>query len=888
MIGTSRINLSLVVTGFFILLVTILILIGSQGVNAGQIQGGCGLSCPISQPVSQPISSSSSLNISLGSYLSTGNTVVMGQEFEYTIFLFHLGQATAVDGIQVELVLPDNLEYQYTVADASIGSSVFSDGVFVWDVGSIQTYDRPQLSIGVKVVGGQVGQEFLTEATVLQAEDGVIGFSSHSLYLGDEAQADLSVMMMVLGDPKSVTPGEEFRVVLNPYNYGPQPMEDISLLVEYDQRYLEIVGSNVSRGSFDETTAVWSLPLIEVGVGFEPQELSYVDFKVKQQDASVLTSVVLSLVGSTPVDSWADNNQARYELWVQGELPVDPITICSYSFGRGELNFPEWCQQMERQESFVIETTADSDAFLQRIIIRRGTEFEYFIFPETPFVVDNIVDDMSFYTYFERTTPEALAFSTDRLTFSRQGDEVVERQITVWNPTSEYYALNGLLTDDTHFEVQAEGEGECVYVFENVLSQIAPGQECVFTITSTQGDIEGQQVFFDFYLFPFMAEHDPSFDTVSVDLVNEVREAVEEFQITIEHSDLGTAFPLHQQIVYEGSDLTISFFPETQEYEVTGLIIDGQAVDFERGITSYTFEEVTADHSLLVLFGDYDLYLEDPVDFTWSDRGVAQTGQEISFVALTQTHDSNPSWSTWHWDFGDGTTSFVHDPEHVYNTPGVYVVTLWVDGRDWSDAISYEITVVEASDPLAEVVADEVIEIATDYETELVLPVDDERISEIILWLGQTTESASLIVSGQDCQSNHDNELLCVEIDSTGVNESLNQAWVSLRVPQVSGVALEDLVAYHRLPESDDWQPISWRVLETQAGYWVIEVETDSLGQLLVSHGQLTMVAGQVDSQVAASGSSITTVALPLSLVSSLYFLLLVGLGKVRLSKKTL
>ena len=37
---------------------------------------------------------------------------------------------------------------------------------------------------------------------------------------------------------------------------------------------------------------------------------------------------------------------------------------------------------------------------------------------------------------------------------------------------------------------------------------------------------------------------------------------------------------------------------------------------------------------------------------------------------------------TWHWDFGDGTTNTTRNPEHVFELPGVYDVTLTVTGYD--------------------------------------------------------------------------------------------------------------------------------------------------------------------------------------------------------------
>jgi PKD repeat protein len=54
---------------------------------------------------------------------------------------------------------------------------------------------------------------------------------------------------------------------------------------------------------------------------------------------------------------------------------------------------------------------------------------------------------------------------------------------------------------------------------------------------------------------------------------------------------------------------------------------------------------------------------------------------------------SNGRVATWHWDFGDGETSDVQNPSHVYRQPGSYDVTLTVIGADGSAATSVPLAV---------------------------------------------------------------------------------------------------------------------------------------------------------------------------------------------------
>ncbi len=62
-------------------------------------------------------------------------------------------------------------------------------------------------------------------------------------------------------------------------------------------------------------------------------------------------------------------------------------------------------------------------------------------------------------------------------------------------------------------------------------------------------------------------------------------------------------------------------------------------------------------------------------------------------VSFTDLSTNNPS--TWHWDFGDGTTSDEQHPVHTFTSPGTYTVTLTVHNRlgDHSKTRNEEITV---------------------------------------------------------------------------------------------------------------------------------------------------------------------------------------------------
>jgi PKD repeat protein len=67
-------------------------------------------------------------------------------------------------------------------------------------------------------------------------------------------------------------------------------------------------------------------------------------------------------------------------------------------------------------------------------------------------------------------------------------------------------------------------------------------------------------------------------------------------------------------------------------------------------------------------------------------------GQVVQF---TDTSTGSPT--SWLWDFGDGTTSTVHDPSHGYAVAGCYTVTLTVGENSGPRTVKLPINVMSAS-----------------------------------------------------------------------------------------------------------------------------------------------------------------------------------------------
>lgn len=76
-------------------------------------------------------------------------------------------------------------------------------------------------------------------------------------------------------------------------------------------------------------------------------------------------------------------------------------------------------------------------------------------------------------------------------------------------------------------------------------------------------------------------------------------------------------------------------------------------------------------------------------DFSVSTRS-AQVNQGITFTDTSLAAAGQPPISAWAWDFGDGATSNLQNPIHIYTQPGVYNITLTVVSGHRQESIRRE------------------------------------------------------------------------------------------------------------------------------------------------------------------------------------------------------
>lgn len=127
---------------------------------------------------------------------------------------------------------------------------------------------------------------------------------------------------------------------------------------------------------------------------------------------------------------------------------------------------------------------------------------------------------------------------------------------------------------------------------------------------------------------------------------------------------------------YSGADVVIPVDPDPYQ-------LAGRMVNFDASRVVPTARENrprNASRLLCIKAGPSTLPAgPEPITAVFSAAPTANPG-EVKFT------ESSTGATSWHWDFGDGTTSTVRQPTKTFSTPGTYTVTLTV--RSAADVVS--------------------------------------------------------------------------------------------------------------------------------------------------------------------------------------------------------
>ncbi|MFN5627988.1 MAG: PKD domain-containing protein [Bacteroidota bacterium] len=108
-------------------------------------------------------------------------------------------------------------------------------------------------------------------------------------------------------------------------------------------------------------------------------------------------------------------------------------------------------------------------------------------------------------------------------------------------------------------------------------------------------------------------------------------------------------------------------------------------IAFNAGITQSRalYYQQMSDNTIFNSQNDWNLTINDPLaNFSYSTNG-----NSVTFTNTSSSNTNSPL--NYFWDFGDGNTSVLENPNHSYSSTGIYTVNLIVTDCIFSDTVSF-------------------------------------------------------------------------------------------------------------------------------------------------------------------------------------------------------
>ncbi len=143
--------------------------------------------------------------------------------------------------------------------------------------------------------------------------------------------------------------------------------------------------------------------------------------------------------------------------------------------------------------------------------------------------------------------------------------------------------------------------------------------------------------------------------------------------------------------------------PPTVNLLADSILCPGDSLILDAGNPGSMYLWSTTDSTQAITVntaGTYDVFVTDTLGCTGSDSivitaGVATVAAFSSSPNLLSADfvDNSTNATSWAWDFGDGNTSTLQNPSHLYAANGTYTVTLIATGPCGPDTTSASVTV---------------------------------------------------------------------------------------------------------------------------------------------------------------------------------------------------
>ncbi len=242
--------------------------------------------------------------------------------------------------------------------------------------------------------------------------------------------------------------------------------------------------------------------------------------------------------------------------------------------------------------------------------------------------------------------------------------------------------------------------------------------------------------------------------------------------------------------------------------------------DAESGTIAFRYLSITPNFEI-PLPGEQQLLAEANVDIV---SGVAPLITQ--FQGNASGTEGNP---VWHWDFGDGSSSDVQNPQHTYTLPGDYIATLTVSDNRGAGAaviVSVIVTVTEAGalPPVANAGADQNITLNVGETNATVtldgsLSLDADGVIVSYLWAGTPDPDDTATPDIQLSAGSYDFTLTITDDNGNAVSDEVNivvnpadnQLPIAVATQNVeSGVAPLSVVFMGSASNDSDGSIVNW------------------------------------------------------------------------------
>jgi len=225
-----------------------------------------------------------------------------GETVTYTVIVTNNGPNTAEN---VQAVDPIKIDAIITGSTISHGS--FDVATRVWDIGTLTLHESATLTVSVEIT--RTGT-FLNTVVISQSSVPDPDLANNRAQAAIEIpSADLNVAIAANDTSPSV--GQQVTITISANNRGPDPTTS-ALVAALLPAGLSYVGSVASAGSYDETTGVWNVGVLDVN---EPAETLIITATVTGSGSAATAAQISS---TFPFDPEQSNNSASVNFAVAG------------------------------------------------------------------------------------------------------------------------------------------------------------------------------------------------------------------------------------------------------------------------------------------------------------------------------------------------------------------------------------------------------------------------------------------------------------------------------------------------------------------------------------------------------------------------------------------